>query len=253
MASALIEAHAISKRYGNTDVITGVSLKVMPREIMTLMGPNGAGKTTLLKLLLGLEAPDSGQVTRATNLRLGYVPQTITPPTSMPMHAAYFLSLYAKADASIIHRLGIDPYLYTPLSALSGGQWQRVLLARALSSQPQLLVLDEPTQGIDVHGQAEFYALIEAARRDLGCAVLMVSHDMHVVMAASDKVVCVQHHICCEGTPQHVQDDPVFKAMFGHDLAEKLALYHHHHTHRHDDSGAVVSLTHDPHAGCNHG
>lgn len=252
MNTALIEAHTISKRYGASEVITNVSLKVMPREIMTLMGPNGAGKTTLLKLLLGLEVPDSGQITRAHGLRIGYVPQSITPPTSMPMHAQYFLSLFAEPDAQLIHQLGIDSYLTTPLSALSGGQWQRVLLARALASQPQLLVLDEPTQGIDVHGQAEFYELIERARRDLNCAVLMVSHDMHVVMAASDKVVCVQHHICCEGTPQHVQDDPVFKAMFG-SAADKLALYHHHHTHKHDDSGAVVALSHDPHAGCAHG
>jgi zinc transport system ATP-binding protein len=239
---ALIEARDISKHYAGLQVISNISLAIQPGEIITLIGPNGAGKTTLLKLLLGLEKPDAGVVTRAAKLRIGYIPQQISPPTSLPMDVRYFLNLYAKPDAEIIARLGVDHYMDASLQTLSGGQWRRVLLARALSQKPQLLILDEPTQGVDIHGQAEFYEHIAKARTQLNCAVLMVSHDLHVVMAASDRVICIQHHICCEGAPLVVRDDPAFIAMFGQKLADNLALYEHHHSHKHDDAGHVVGL-----------
>lgn len=247
---SLIQAETLAKHYGKLAVVHNVSLSVNPSEIITIMGPNGAGKTTLLKLLLGLEAADSGRITRKKGLKVGYVPQVITPPATLPMNVAYFLSLQAQPDASIIEQLGVSHYLELPLQALSGGQWRRVLLARALSAKPELLVLDEPTQGIDVHGQAEFYDYIAKARAQFGCAVLMVSHDLHVVMAASDRVLCVQHHICCEGAPVTVRDDPAFIAMFGQALAGKLAVYEHHHSHKHDDAGHAVPLMHE--GACDH-
>lgn len=253
MVQALIQAQQLSKNYGATHVLSDISLRVMAGEIITIIGPNAAGKTTLLRCLMGMEPITSGTITRAENLRIGYVPQRLTPPTILPMNVRYFLSLHSEYDAETAHQLGVDAYLDMPLTALSGGQFQRVLLARALGNRPQLLVLDEPAQGMDLHAEVECYALIEKLRSLTQCAVLMVSHDLHIVMAASDRVLCIQHHICCEGTPQHVQNDPAFRAMFGDNLAEKLALYPHHHSHRHDDAGAVVALNPNPHEDCHHG
>lgn len=232
-------------------------MDIMPGEIITIIGPNGAGKTTLLRCLLGLENISGGTITRVENLRIGYVPQRVMPPAAMPMNVAYFLKLHSTLNPDITHQLGVDAFLDAPLCSLSGGAWQRVLLARALSTKPQLLVLDEPMQGMDVHAEAECYGLIEQSRRLAHCAVLMVSHDLHVVMAASDRVICIQHHVCCEGNPQQVQDNPAFKAMFGKALADKLALYTHHHAHRHDETGAVITqennASHLHHEGCHHG
>lgn len=210
-----------------------VSLRIFPREIITIVGPNGAGKTTLLNCLLGLDKPDYGAVLRAPGLRIGYVPQHFHPQASLPLDVAGFLELYAPLDVALVAQLSVAHLLAQPLSSLSGGEMRRVLLLRALLGRPQLLVLDEPTAGVDVGGQGELYRLLKRLSVAHDFAVLMVSHDLYVVMAGAERVICLNHHICCEGTPQAVGGDASFRAMFGDGLADQVALYHHRHTHTH--------------------
>lgn len=236
MADILIKAESLSKSFHGQKVVDGVSLSLKAGEIMTVIGPNGSGKTTLIKLLLGLESPDGGALTRKPNLRVGYVPQKLQLPRVLPVTAEWFLRL-SQHDGnleSIAAELGIGDCLGKSIHALSGGQMQRLLLARALLVQPELLVLDEPAQGVDVTGQAELYALIARISRERGAGVLMVSHDLHLVMSATDHVICLNHHICCEGHPHSVQGDPAFTELFGKRVAHELAIYTHHHDHNHD-------------------
>ncbi len=252
----LLEARGLCKFYGDREVLHHVDLSIHPGEIVTVVGPNGAGKSTLLNCLLALETLDYGTVTRAPGLRIGYVPQHFVSSPSLPMTAGTFLALFEKrgraaATRAIAASLGISSLLTRPLSALSGGEVRRLLLARALMNQPQLLVLDEPTAGVDVGGQAELYALLQQLSQAQGFSVLMVSHDLYVVMAASQRVICLNHHVCCEGTPQHVGGDANFRAMFGDALADQIALYHHHHTHRHGLGDE--DYPHDTHEGHRHG
>ena len=251
-APALLQAHALCKFYGNEEVLHEVSLSIRPREIVTIVGPNGAGKTTLLSCLIGLLAPDRGEVHRARDIRIGYVPQVFRPHPSLPISAHAFLTLYAPQALSRIeelsYELGVAEVLRQPLSSLSGGELRRVLLLRALLRSPHLLVLDEPTQGVDVAGQAELYRLLKRMSDRLNLAVLMVSHDLYVVMGETDRVICLNHHICCEGTPQRVGEHPSFRELFGEDLVRSLAMYHHHHDHTHD-----VHAEHFDHAEHNHG
>lgn len=220
---------------------------------MTIVGPNGAGKTTLLNCLLGLETPEYGKVTRSSGLRIGYVPQHFTPAPSLPMNVGNFLKLYGALDEELVVTLEIAALLPKQLSNLSGGELRRVLLARALMQQPSLLVLDEPTAGVDVGGQAALYQLLKRLSSERNFAVLMVSHDLYVVMAATERVICLNHHICCEGTPQHVGGDASFRALFGNTLADQLALYHHHHTHSHGlGDEEYPHAHHHPHPGHTH-
>ena len=218
------------------------------------MGPNGAGKTTLLKCLLGLESPSYGDIVRAPDLRIGYVPQKFHPQPSLPLNIESFLRLYAPVDAALVDKLNVRHLLTHTLHSLSGGELRRVLLLRALLRNPQLLVLDEPTAGVDVAGQGELYRLLKRLADELGFAVLMVSHDLHIVMAGAERVICLNHHICCEGTPQKVGGDASFRALFGDELATQLALYHHHHTHAHGlGDEEYPHAHHHDHAGCDHG
>lgn len=235
---SLISAKDLAVRFGGIDVLTGVDLSIEPGEIVTLLGPNGSGKSTLLRALLGIVPTSAGEVTRAPGLRLGYVPQKLAVDRSMPMTVRRFLSLPKRvtdAEATaILARVGLPEVESRQMSALSGGQFQRVLLARALLCHPQILILDEPTQGLDQPGEAAFYRLIEEVRRETGAAILMVSHDLYVVMAASDRVICLNGHICCEGTPRVVSNAPEYRALFGLGTQGALALYQHDHDHRHD-------------------
>jgi zinc transport system ATP-binding protein len=256
----LLEAIGLTRRFGSHDAVSGVGLRVEAGKIVTVIGPNGSGKTTLLRLLLGLDAPDAGEVRRRPGLRIGYMPQKMHLDPTLPLTTHYFLSLYAchgiraeEAEA----RLGIEYLRDQQVQSLSGGELQRVMLARALLCKPDLLVLDEPVQGVDINGQAELYALISALRRETGCAVLMVSHDLHLVMSATDEVICLNHHICCAGHPQQVRSDPAFVALFGKHVADSLAIYTHHHDHTHDLGGHVDGEP-DGHGhvhgeGCTHG
>jgi zinc transport system ATP-binding protein len=257
---SLLAAQNLSVQLGGAEVLSNISLSVNPAEIVTILGPNGSGKSTLLRALLGILPLSAGQVTRAAGLRLGYVPQKLAIDRSMPMTVRRFLSLPtrvgdAEATAALT-RVGLPGVEARQMAALSGGQFQRVLLARALLSKPQLLILDEPTQGLDQPGEAAFYRLIADVRRETGAAVLMVSHDLHVVMAASDRVICLNGHICCEGTPRVVSNAPEYRALFGLGTQGALALYQHQHDHSHDsDHGHghdhAHPHSHDPH-GHNH-
>ena len=239
IAPALITADRICVRFGGAEVLHDVSLAVRPAEIVTILGPNGSGKSTLIRALLGIVPLAHGAVTRAPGLRLGYVPQKLAVDRTMPMTVRRFLSLPVRvsdaAAAEVLARVGVEGVAERQMATLSGGQFQRVLLARALLSAPQLLILDEPTQGLDQPGEAAFYRLIEAVRQDTGAAVLMVSHDLHVVMAASDRVICLNGHVCCEGTPRVVSNAPEYRALFGLGTKGALVLYQHDHDHDHDN------------------
>lgn len=233
----LLSAEGICVRLGGAEVLHAVHLALDPGEIVTIVGPNGSGKSTLLRALLGILPLAAGRVTHAPGLRLGYVPQRLHIDRTMPLTVRRFLSLPRRVSdgeaAAVLARVGMDGTGALQMVALSGGQLQRVLLARALLGAPQLLMLDEPTQGLDQPGEASFYRLIEDVRSETGCAVLMVSHDLHVVMAASDRVICLNGHVCCEGTPQVVATAPEYRALFGFGTKGALALYRHDHDHDH--------------------
>jgi zinc transport system ATP-binding protein len=234
----LLKAENITLSRDRRGVLSGISLEIRAGEVVSLIGPNGAGKTSLLQVLLKLLPPSSGTVTHAPELRIGYLPQRLQPDPMLPLTVTDFLNLWPGRDnaGAALEQAGASPLQQRHLARLSGGEWQRVLLARALLNKPNLLVLDEPAQGLDVHGQAALYDLVGTLRDSTGCAVLMVSHDLHVVMAKTDRVLCLNTHICCEGHPEAVSRDPAYLALFGTSAAA-FALYHHHHDHTHD--GAV--------------
>jgi len=239
MADSLLKLRNIEfNRQGKT-ILKDVNLDIHAGEIITLIGPNGAGKSTLLKLALGLIEPNSGQRSALANLRIGYMPQKISLPETLPINVEQFLKLargYHDSQLNQIgERLNISHLMNNPMQKLSGGELQRVLLGRALMSKPELLVLDEPVQGLDVSGQSELYHLITNLKDELNCGVLMVSHDLHLVMAATDKVICLNGHICCEGHPQVVQQDPSYLELFGKSMPAHLAPYTHHHDHTHGE------------------
>lgn len=245
----LISAENLSVRHGATTVLSGVRFAIRAGEIVTVVGPNGSGKSTLIRALIGLEPAATGTVTRAPGLVIGYVPQKLHIDASLPMSVRRFLSLprrvsEAEAEAALA-RTGVPGLGARPLAGLSGGQFQRVLLARALLARPEILILDEPTQGLDQPGTAAFYRLIEEVRRESGCAVLMVSHDLHVVMSASDRVICLNGHVCCEGTPRVVSEAPEYRALFGLGTGGAFALYRH--VHDHDHEGQAAHPPHGPH------
>ncbi len=239
---SLIEARGLGVRHGEHQVLHGINLTIGKAEIVTIVGPNGSGKSTLVRALIGLEPASDGTVSRAPGLGIGYVPQRLKLGAGLPMTVRRFLSLPHRVTdaeaAAALERVGVAGLDQRQLARLSGGQFQRVLVARALLARPDILILDEPTQGLDQPGIAAFYRLIEDLRRDTGVAVLMVSHDLHVVMNASDRVICLNGHICCEGAPEHVSASAEYRALFGFDAEGVLALYRHHHDHSHDDGHA---------------
>jgi zinc transport system ATP-binding protein len=240
-AAPLIALAGVDVAFGRRAALAGASLSVAPGEIVTIIGPNGAGKTTLLRVALGLQRVDAGRVERRPGLRVGYLPQRLAIDETLPLTVRRFLALVPKArrDATAaLAETGARHTLDLPVQTLSGGEMQRVLLARALLREPELLVLDEPAQGVDIAGQAELFALIRRVRDERGCGVLLVSHDLHLVMAATDRVVCLNHHVCCSGRPEAVSRDPAYRALFGAAI-EGFALYAHAHDHRHDVAGEV--------------
>lgn len=229
--TALIEASGLAVAMDGRPILHDVDLAIEPGEIVTIVGPNGSGKSTLLRALIGAARLSGGRVARARDLRVGYVPQKLQIDATMPVTARRFVG--RGADAAL-ERCGVAALAGRQLAELSGGQTQRVLLARALTAAPNLLLLDEPTQGLDQPGAAAFYELIEAVRSETRCGVLMVSHDLHVVMSASDRVICLNGHICCEGAPSVVSSAPEYRALFGFGTRGALALYQHQHDHDHD-------------------
>ncbi len=239
---SLIDARGLEKRFGADVVLHGVNLSIERGEIVTIVGPNGSGKSTLLRMLAGALQPSAGSVQHAKGLVIGYVPQKLALDASLPMTVRRFLDVPKRQPeaevAQALRRVSVEHLAQRSLDGLSGGQMQRVLLARALLQKPDILMLDEPTQGLDQTGQADFYRLIEELRVELDCSVLMVSHELHVVMSASDRVICLNGHICCEGTPEIVQSAPEYRALFGSGTHGALALYRHEHDHVHDENCA---------------
>lgn len=243
MSDVLVAVDAVSMRLGEHLALDHVDLTIHEGEIVSLIGPNGAGKSTLVKLVLGILQPTLGRVRRAAGLTFSYMPQRIAIDPTLPLAVGRFLDLpvrHAKAaKAEALAMVGATGLERRAMQALSGGEFQRVLLARALLRDPGLLVLDEPAQGVDHLGQAEFFNLIDRIRKERGCGVLIVSHDLHLVMAATDRVVCLNRHVCCSGTPEAMGADPAYRALFGPKAAEAVALYRHRHDHAHDLSGDV--------------
>ncbi|WP_321276774.1 ATP-binding cassette domain-containing protein [Thiomicrorhabdus indica] len=268
----LIHAEKIRHRYGKNSpwVLNNISLTIHPREIITLIGPNGAGKSTLLSILLGLTQPSEGKLQRQKDLKIGFMPQKIQVDPTLPLTVERFLQLgeaqtkknlfsnfFNKASSSkklkrpiedlcwaqIIEQLNISKLLNKPVQKVSGGEMQRILLARALLRQPDLLVLDEPVQGVDLQGQAELYQYIQELRNQYNISILMVSHDLHLVMNHTDQVICLNQHICCSGHPYNVSQAPEFKHLFG-DFSGAIAIYEHHHSDSCDHSNGHIQMPH---------
>jgi len=238
MSAPLIQTRKLGLRFGAKVILHDVDFSINAGEIVTIVGPNGSGKSSFVKCLIGAIAPSEGQIEKAPGLKIGYVPQKLQLDTAFPMTVRRFLRLQQRSGGKgideINHLVEIETLLPLQLSTLSGGQLQRVLLAHALISKPNLLILDEAAQGLDQPAVAGFYHLIEEVRRSMGCAILMVSHDLHVVMSASDRVVCLNGHICCQGTPLIVSEAPEYRQLFGAGTEGTLALYRHQHDHRHE-------------------
>jgi len=249
MSEVLLTLSDIRLHRDGRSVLEGVSLQLNAGEILTLIGPNGAGKTCLVRIALGLLQADSGTRRSKAGLRVGYMPQKLGLNEALPLDVQRFLQLARpglKTDAleQALGDVGAHHVLQTPVIRLSGGELQRVLLARALLLEPELLVLDEPAQGVDITGQEELYALIAKVRNQRGCGVLMVSHDLHLVMADTDHVLCLNRHVCCEGHPESVSAHPEYLRLFGVQGAKGLAVYSHHHDHHHDAHGEVCNHEH---------
>ncbi|MDH2998130.1 zinc ABC transporter ATP-binding protein ZnuC [Pasteurellaceae bacterium LFhippo2] len=239
----LITLENINVQFGEQLALQDINLKIYPNSITTIVGPNGAGKSTLLKVLLKLLTPTSGQISYKKDLTIGYVPQKLHLDHSIPISVTKFLSLKPNVQKSSINEalalFSITHLANQSMQKLSGGELQRVLLARAILGKPQLLVLDEPMQGVDITGQTELYQLLNKTRDWLNCSILMVSHDLNIVMANTDEVLCVNKHICCAGTPEMISSDPTFIHLFGDKFASNVAFYTHRHNHHHDLHGDV--------------
>ena len=230
--------------FSNNDkwLVKGVSLEVKQGEIVTLIGPNGSGKSTTAKIALGIYKEIEGNVKRSTN-KIGYVPQKISIDWTLPIRVIDFMSLTEDpTDEQInvaLNLTGVEHLKNKSLGNLSGGEFQRVLIARAIANQPDLLVLDEPVQGVDFKGEIALYELIKKISEELNCGILLISHDLHVVMSATDFVVCLNGHVCCSGKPQVVVQNEKYKELFGDRASNILSLYEHKHDHTHSQDGTI--------------
>ncbi|WP_394687879.1 ATP-binding cassette domain-containing protein [Hoeflea sp.] len=224
-------------------LVRGVSFAVDKGEIVTLIGPNGSGKSTSAKMALGILTPDEGEVSRRPDLKVSYVPQKIAVDWTLPLTVRRFMRLTGEVSVSeaddAMAATGVSHLERAEVRTLSGGEFQRVMLARAIARKPDLLVLDEPVQGVDFTGEISLYNLIQQIRDDLNCGILLISHDLHVVMAATDRVICLNGHVCCSGTPTVVASSAEYKALFGARAASTLAVYEHNHDHTHLPDGRV--------------
>ena len=247
----LISLDNIGLELNGHNILSNIDLEIGQKEIVTLIGPNGAGKSSLIKVALGLLAPTSGLVTRRDDIHIGYVPQSLKLSKILPLNVRRLMTLTKKAsDKEILEALellGVEHLIDQMAFTLSGGEMQRVLLARAVLRKPDLLVLDEPAQGVDFTGQAELYRLIADIKNQQNCSILMVSHDLHLVMAETDRVICLNRHICCHGHPEDVSQHQEYQNLFGPDVANRMAVYTHHHDHQHDMSGNILD-----HQSCDH-
>lgn len=225
-------------------LVRGVDFSVSPGEIVTLIGPNGSGKSTSAKMAIGVLKPDEGRVERSRSFTVGYVPQKLAIDWTMPLTVRRLMTLTTKLSPvelmASLEAVGITHLAEAEVQNLSGGEFQRALLARAIARKPDLLVLDEPVQGVDFAGEIALYDLITSIRNTSGCGILLISHDLHVVMAATDTVICLNGHICCRGTPEAVSRSPEYQRLFGAAAGRTLAVYNHHHDHTHLPDGRVL-------------
>ncbi len=237
-SARLVSLTKATIKHSGAPALRNVTFHIDRGEIVTIVGPNGSGKSTLLRTIIGALSLSEGRIDRAPGLKIGYVPQKLHIDPTLPLTVRRFLSLPKRVSDARAHQAleeaGVPGLADQQMTHLSGGQMQRVLLARALMDTPDLLILDEATQGLDQPGSAAFYQKIAAVREQIGCAILMVSHELHVVMAASDRVICLNGHICCEGAPEHVASAPEYRSLFGTGTLGTLALYRHEHDHSHD-------------------
>lgn len=234
----LLDLQNVGFSIKNQVIVQDISLQIPEHYFLTIVGSNGAGKSTLLKLMLGLLTPSTGQIIRQKNLSIGYVPQKMKMNTHLPLKVKEFLRLAQPILSrweQVIDDMSLQDILTTQIANLSGGQWQRVLMARALLRHPDLLILDEPAQNLDVMGQIHFYELLKKIYETYQISIVMVSHDLHLVMSCTQKVVCLYKHICCEGTPEIVTNHPEFIKIFGSSMAQMLSVYQHHHNHLHKE------------------
>ena len=240
---SLVSLDNVGVRRGGRWLVRGVGLEIRRGEIVTLIGPNGSGKSTTARAIVGVIAPDEGKIMRSSGLRVGYVPQKLAIDRTLPLTVSRLMTLTASHPAAevtqALEEVGVAHLAQAQVQSLSGGEFQRALLARAMLRRPDLLVLDEPVQGVDFTGETALYELIGAIRDRTGCAILLISHDLHVVMAATDTVICLNGHVCCRGTPQAVAADPKYLRLFGRRAAGALAVYRHDHDHTHLADGRV--------------
>ena len=238
----LVKLNQAGFRIKDKWLVKGVSLQIEKGKIVTLIGPNGSGKSTTAKIALGIYKKIDGEVEKYTN-KIGYVPQKISIDWTLPLRVYDFMLLTENLDEETINNAlsltGVTHLKNKNLGDLSGGEFQRVLLARAISKKPDLLVLDEPVQGVDFTGEIALYELIKKISDELNCGILLISHDMHFVMSTTDHVVCLNGHICCSGTPSSVVKNPEYIKLFGEHNSETLSYYQHHHDHSHDNDGSV--------------
>lgn len=224
-------------------LVRGIEFDIKRGEIVTLIGPNGSGKSTTAKMVLGLKKPSEGETSRLKKIGVGYVPQKLLIDWTLPLTVRRFMTLTTRlSDTEIsqaLERTGIGHLVSSEVRNLSGGEFQRAMLARAIARRPDLLVLDEPVQGVDFSGELALYELISDIRDELGCGILLISHDLHVVMAATDQVICLNGHVCCKGTPNAVAESPEYLKLFGARASSGLAVYQHHHDHTHLPDGTV--------------
>ncbi len=243
VSSPLIRVRDLRYRIGERVILEDIDFEILPGQITTVIGPNGAGKSSLIKIVIGLERRFQGELWRRPGLRMGYMPQKSQINPLTPLTVQRLMTLTRPASESEIRaaleRTGVGGLAACAVSGLSGGELQRVMLARAVLGKPDLLVLDEPTAGVDVRGEARLYELIAELRDETGCAVLMVSHDLHLVMSKTDQVLCLNRHLCCSGQPEQVSRHPEYLALFG-EQADALAVYTHRHDHDHDACGDCV-------------
>jgi len=237
--SFLVQAENLYVTRHNKNILENVFVNVKKRDFITIIGPNGAGKSILLECLMGSFSPDSGKVIKKNNLSIGYIPQNFNPESSMPISVKRFLTLKKKFTLqelmNIAKETNISEILEKNLSNLSGGELQKVLLARSLLNEPELLILDEPAQNLDIKNQLNFYNLVNRIYKNRELSILMVSHDLHMVMSSTKQVICLYHHVCCSGEPQTVAKDPEFISLFGNDMAKMMSVYQHTHNHSHKE------------------
>ncbi|UJQ93215.1 zinc ABC transporter ATP-binding protein ZnuC [Mariluticola halotolerans] len=239
----LIAMAGMGVRAGGRWLVRGVGLSIARGEIVTLIGPNGSGKSTTAKVATGVLKASEGSVSRLPGLKIGYVPQKLSIDWTLPLTVNRLMTLTGRfstqAVAEALEAVGAGHLGRAAVQNLSGGEFQRVLLARAMIREPDLLVLDEPVQGVDFAGEVALYDLIKSIRNKTGCGILMISHDLHVVMAETDTVICLNGHVCCTGTPDIVARSPEYLRLFGTRASETLAIYQHHHDHEHLPDGRV--------------